>query len=132
MLPESRTKTLASVALVAAAIIHLLPTIGVLGPDRLASLYGVAVSEPNLEILLRHRALLFGIIGALLLAAAFRPTLQPTAIAIGLASVTSFLGVAWVVGGINAQLHRVVVADVVALVLLIGAWTVPRAGSRSA
>lgn len=98
-----------------------------LGPDHLASLYGVTVSEPNLEVLLRHRAPLFGIIGALLLAAAFRPTLQPTAIAVGLASVISFLAVAWTGGSINSQLYRVVVADVVAFVLLIGALAANRA-----
>ena len=42
--------------LVVAAVIHLLPLVGVLGPARLSSLYGIAVAEPNLELLLRHRA----------------------------------------------------------------------------
>ncbi|MFT3665167.1 phosphopantetheine adenylyltransferase [Piscinibacter sp.] len=108
-------------ALIVVAIIHLLPVVGVLGPPRLAGLYGVSVSEPNLELLLRHRAILFGIIGLLLAVAAFRVSLQPIALLVGLASVVSFLALAWIVGPINAQLHRVVIADVLALILLLGA-----------
>ena len=49
--------------LVLVGIIHLLPVAGVLGVDRLAALYGIALSEPNIEILMRHRAILFGLLG---------------------------------------------------------------------
>ena len=108
-------------ALVVVAIIHLLPLVGVLGPARLVGLYGIAVSEPNLELLLRHRAVLFGIIGAFLLAATVHVPLRPPALLVGLASVVSFLLLAWLVGPINSHLFRVVVADILALVLLLAA-----------
>ena len=42
-------------------IIHLLPLSGVLSANRLQMLYGIAVEDPNLEILMRHRAVLFGL-----------------------------------------------------------------------
>jgi hypothetical protein len=113
-----------SAALVVVAIIHLLPLVGVLGPARLVALYGVAVPEPNLELLLRHRAVLFGIIGALLLAATVHVPLRPAALLVGLASVVSFLLLAWLVGPINTHLFRVVVADILALVLLLAAGLV--------
>jgi len=111
-----------SATLVVVAIIHLLPLSGVLGGARLNALYGLALDEPNLAILMRHRAVLFGLFGVFLLYAAFRPALQPMAFMAGFASVLSFLYLAWSVGGYNAQVARVFAADVVALAsLIIGA-----------
>ena len=57
---------LVQIALILVGILHLLPLAGVLGPDRLASMYGITADEPNLAILMRHREVLFGILGALL------------------------------------------------------------------
>ena len=115
---------LVSAMLVVAAIIHLLPISGVLGAERLATMYGIAVDEANLTILMRHRAVLFGLLGVFLLAAAFRPELQVIAFVAGFASVLSFLYLAWSVGGYNAQVARVVYADVLALAcLIVGAVT---------
>ena len=108
-----------SVMLLVVAVIHLLPMVGVLGAARLAALYGVALEGPNLVILMRHRAVLFGLLGALMALAACRPSLQLLALAVGGVSVLSFLCLAWAVGGYNAQMGRVVVADVVAAICLI-------------
>jgi hypothetical protein len=113
---------LVSAMLVIVALIHLMPLSGALGSERLAALYGVAFDEPNLSILMRHRAILFGVLGSFLLVAAFRPELQVVAVAIGFVSVVSFLYLAWSVGGYNVRIGRVVIADVVALLcLLVGA-----------
>lgn len=107
--------------LLIAALIHLLPLSGVLGAERLAALYGLVVDEPNLQLLMRHRAVLFGIVGGLLLAAMFMPELRSAAFVVGLVSVLSFLALAWQVGNPNAQIARVVMADWMALAaLLIG------------
>ena len=54
---------LVSATLVLVGLIHLLPLSGVLSADQLASLYGLSFSEPNLAILMRHRAVLFGLLG---------------------------------------------------------------------
>lgn len=102
-----------------AGIIHLLPLPGALGAGWLTRLYGVAADDPNLGILLQHRAVLFGLLGALLVAAAFRPELRVIALIAGLLSTVSFLVIAWGVGGYNAQIARVVAADIVAVVLLL-------------
>lgn len=112
---------LISALLIVAGIIHLLPISGLLGAERLAALYGLSFSEPNLLILMRHRAVLFGLLGALLVWAAFRPALQPAAMLGGLASVLSFLLLAWASPGYNAALRKVVIADWVALACLVAA-----------
>ena len=99
-------------------IIHLLPVTGVLGASSLQRLYGVALTDPNLLILMQHRAVLFAIVGGVLIASAFKSEWRPLAITVGLVSITSFLLVAWSVGGYNALISRVVWVDVAALVML--------------
>lgn len=105
--------------LIVVGLIHLLPLSGVLGPDRLSALYGVSFAEPNVAILMRHRAVLFGLLGTFLVYAAFRVALQPLALVAGSVSVVSFLWLAWSAEGYNPLLSRVVVADIVALICLV-------------
>jgi len=108
-----------SASLLVAAVIHLMPLQGVLGSGRLVSLYGaLPFDEPNLAILMRHRAVLFGLLGLFLLFAAFRPALQTLAFIAAFVSVISYMWLVWSIGGHNAQLARVFTADVVALVCL--------------
>ena len=112
-----------SAMLTVVGIIHLLPLSGVLSVSRLQALYGVAIADPNLEILMRHRAVLFGILGAFQIHAAFRPVLQLAALIAGTISVISFLVITGMVGGYSVGIARVVTADIIAVVcLLIGAF----------
>lgn len=106
------------VALLVAGIIHLLPVPGVMGVSTLTRLYGIEVNDPNTAILLQHRALLFGVLGVLMLSAIALPWLRVTALTVALFSAASFVVVAIGVGGYNQAIGRVVLADVVALVLL--------------
>lgn len=101
------------------AVIHLLPVVGLGGRAPLERLYGTAIDEPNLLLLMRHRAVLFGLLGAFLLAAAFDPRLHLAGLAVGLASVGSFLLLAWPRGGLTDQVRRVCLIDAVAAVLLV-------------
>jgi hypothetical protein len=123
---------LVSAMLVIVAIIHLLPLSGVLGSERLASLYGLSFDEPNISILMRHRAVLFGLLGSFMLFAAFRPSFQVAALVIGFVSVVSFLWLASSTGGYNAPIGRIFATDIVALVCLVvgaGAYAYARHGS---
>lgn len=108
-----------SAMLLVTALVHIIPLSGALGTDQLARLYGVSVADPNLEVLMRHRAVLFGLLGALLALAAFMRALQLTAFIAGFVSVGSFLAIAWLVGDYNPQLGRVFIADLVALACLV-------------
>lgn len=104
--------------LIAVALIHILPLAGVISASRLGQLYGVAISDPNLEILLRHRAVLFGLLAAFLACAAFRPALHGLALGAAWASVLSFLLLAYSVGGYNSALSTVIKVDWLAVGLL--------------
>ena len=110
------------------AVIHLLPVVGAGGRAPLARLYGTAIDEPSLLLLMRHRAVLFGLLGSFLLAAAFDPHLHLAGLAVGLASVGSFLLLAWRVGGLTDEVRRVWLIDLVAAVLLVAGLIVHLAG----
>jgi hypothetical protein len=118
--------------LLISGLIHLLPSVGFLGTSRLELLYGIAIAEPNLEILMRHRAGLFGILGVFFVVAAFTPALRGAAFAVGLASVASFVFLAWSINGHSAQLSRIVTADILAFVLLLSGFAMHVWGKRGA
>lgn len=106
--------------------IHLMPLSGLMGAEALARLYGLDFSDPNLELLMRHRAVLFGLVGALLVGAAFHERLRGAALLTGFVSVLSFLALAWDAGTTNGAVGRVVTADLVALASLVGAAVLHR------
>ncbi|PJE02875.1 MAG: phosphopantetheine adenylyltransferase [Leptospira sp.] len=112
-------KLIISISLMIVAIIHILPLFGAQGNNALNKMYGLVIEESNLSILMRHRAILFGIVAMILIYAIFFPMYRPIAILIGFVSVISFLILAWSVGGINDPLKRVVIADLIALISLI-------------
>ncbi len=85
-----------------------------LGVAQLTRFYGVMPDDPDLVIVMRHRAVLFGMLGTLLVAAAFRSELRPLAYLAGTTSAGSFLAVACSVGAYNGLIGRVVTDDVVA------------------
>ena len=105
--------------LLAVGIIHILPLSGVLSAARLFDLYGITFDDPNVEILMRHRAVLFGLLGIFLISSAFLPNLQLAALITGFVSVVSFLYLAYSVGGYNDQVNRIVTADKAALICLL-------------
>jgi hypothetical protein len=105
--------------LIVAGIIHVLPLPGLMGAAHLERLYGLAFNDPNLLIMMRHRALLFAMLGAFMIYAAFRAELVPLAIIGGLISAAAFIGLAWSVGGYNAAVARIVVADLIAVGCLV-------------
>ena len=68
---------------------------------------------------MRHRAVLFGLLGIFLISSIFIPNLQLVALIAGFVSVFSFLYLAYSIGSYNDQISRIVMADKVALVCLV-------------
>jgi hypothetical protein len=66
------SESVITILLLIVAIIHLVPLIGVLGVAKLEALYGIPLPSNELAILMRHRAVLFGILGVFFVYAAIR------------------------------------------------------------
>lgn len=112
---------LIAVLFVLVGLINLIPVVGVGSAQRLQRLYGVWVAEPDLLLLLRHRAVLLGLVGGLLLVAAVQHSLRPAASWVGLISMLSFVVLSWGQRVHHPLIARVVVADLVASALLVAA-----------
>jgi len=111
---------LTRIVLIAAGVVHLLPAVGVLGARQLQRLYGLPLSDPDLLVLMRHRALLFGLLGAGLIAAAFQPALRTAMLIAGLVSTAGFCLLAFPAPELGAALRRVAIVDVpIAAALLV-------------
>jgi hypothetical protein len=114
-------KYLVPASLIVVGVIHLIPLSGALSVGRLNVLYGTSIGDPDLSILMRHRAVLFGLLGIFCIYAAIKPSLQFPALIAGTISVVSFLCLASMTGGYNEELRRVFIADIfAAAVLAIG------------
>jgi hypothetical protein len=115
-----------------AAAINLAPVVGAVSPERMAAFYGVDLDDSNLQILMQHRAVLFGVVGGLLIAAAFHPPLRTLGYVVGFSSMLSFLVIAWLVGGYSAEIQRVIHVDAAGIAALAGAGLVHAISLRKA
>lgn len=121
------TRYFVTILFLIVGLINFAPLAGVLGNQTLASAYAVEIATPDMSLLLRHRAVLFGIVGGLLLVAAFRPSLRPVAAICGFVSMVSFAAL-YLLTGVegNARLAQVLWIDVVAILLLVAAMALNR------
>lgn len=108
-----------STLLLAAGGINLLPLMGLAGARKLRQLYEVPVAGPDMTLLLRHRAVLFGMLGGGMVYAAFNPSWQRAAVGAGLTSMVGFAVLAVAgeggVGALNPAMRRVLKADVLGI-----------------
>jgi hypothetical protein len=103
------------------AVVKFLPFVGVLGSNRLELLYGLQIEDPNLLLLLRHRAVLFGLLGAFLLTSALGDPSKwhgPALLASWI-SVVSFLVLGNDANQLNASVNRVWWIDACMVPLLL-------------
>ena len=110
---------LVSALLIAVGLIHAYPVIGLLGNDWLATLYGIDASEPTLSVLMRHRAVLLGVLGSLQIAAAFKRALQVPLIVAGLAADIPFVALCLASGTYSEKLSSVFWADIACIAALL-------------
>ena len=120
------------VVLFLCGLIHLLPFTLAFLPERIQSAYGVEVTGSDMMLLLRHRAVLFGIVGAVMLYSSLKGRHYALSTFVGLASMLSFILLYGFIGGINDSLKSVVWVDVAASVALASssAAYLLRSGSR--
>ena len=124
----------AALMLLLVAFVHLTPLVGVLGTGRLEALYGVPIAGPDLAVLMRHRAVLFGLLGSYQLWAVVRPAHRTVAFVAGIVSLGAFLALVFSTPGHNTNLARVAAIDAVALVFAVvgfGAHLAARRGEKA-
>jgi hypothetical protein len=110
------------ITLFVAGVINLLPSLLAFLPEKTAKSYGIEIPNANYELLLRHRAVLFGIVGGLMIYSALVKKHYELSTIAGLVSMTSFIILYFIIGkDINQELKKVMMIDVVAtLILCIG------------
>ena len=107
------------ITLFVAGGINLLPSLFAILPEKMAKSYGIEIPNANYELLLRHRAILFGIIGGLMIYSALVKKHYELSTIAGLVSMTSFIILYFLIGkDINSELKKVMMIDVVATVIL--------------
>jgi hypothetical protein len=107
------------ISLFIAGIINILPSLLAFLPGKISKSYGIEIPNDNYELLLRHRAILFGIIGGLMIYSAIAKKYYEVAITVGLFSMVSFILLFFLIGReMNAELRKVMIIDVVATVVL--------------
>ena len=111
---EGDMKILTVVLLLVAGLINLYPLIGVISVDQLNALYGLEFLSSDHIILMRHRAVLFGLLGGLILYSIWQPRLRFLACVYGLISMIAFVVLAFAHPSYGQALHKVVIADIVA------------------
>ena len=99
-------------------VINFLPVVGVLSLNKVNQSYSLEIHDVNTQILLRHRAVLFGLVGGFIILSVFEPQYQVVAIVFALVSMLSFLIICKLVGNPNASLTKIAKIDIVGLILL--------------
>ncbi|MEO6064613.1 MAG: hypothetical protein ABIP49_02370 [Lysobacterales bacterium] len=105
--------------LIAVGLLHLYPAVGVFGPGRLQALYDIGSSDPDTLLLLRHRAVLFALLGIAMIAGGIHTPWRWPALIAGLVSTLSFVVLAFPLSDNSAAVTRVFWSDVVASALLM-------------
>ena len=99
------------------ALINLAPMISAVMPSKLQTLYGISPDNLELTTLLQHRALLLGLVGLALAAAAHTPHLRSAALIGGVISMGSFIVFAVARGQMSGPLGKIAMVDVIGLIL---------------
>ena len=115
-------ETVFRICLFIAGVINFIPSLLAFWSDKIQSSYGIEVPDANYELLLRHRAVMLGIIGGVMIFSAISKKYYSLSVIIGLISMVSFIILCFLIdGNINAELQKVMKIDIVAiLILLVG------------
>lgn len=105
--------------LILVGLINVIPVMGIVSAQRLQSLYGLSTLDPQLTLLLRHRALLFGLLGSLIIVSVFVPALRVASYPLALLSMAGFIVLAPSAASLNPALLGVIRADWLGIVLCL-------------
>ncbi len=120
-----------AILLFVVGVINFLPVIGVLSAAKISQAYSIELPSNDLIILMRHRALLFGVVGGFILYSVFVPSYQFAAMLMAAITMIGYLYFVWAVGGYNDSILKVAMVDVLGIVCLALAVVLKYVGSSS-
>lgn len=101
-------------------IVNFIPCLAAILPAKIQTAYGIDLPDANFELLLRHRAVMLGMIGGLMIYAAITKKYYDLATLLGLISMLSFLALYFMGNGlINVEISKVMKIDAIAIVFLV-------------
>jgi len=106
------------ISLFIAGGINFLPSLLVFSTEKLSKSYGIKLPNSDLELLLKHRAILFGIVGGLMIYSSITKKHYSMSVTVGLISMVSFILLYLLIGEINDELGTIMVFDLVAILIL--------------
>ena len=112
-------ETVFRITLFIAGGINLLPSILAFLPEKISKSYGIEIPNVNFELLLRHRAILFAIVGGLMVYSAVSKNFYSISVTVGLISMISFIILYFLMNGINPELEKVMKIDLIAVIVLL-------------
>lgn len=119
------------VTLIVVGVINGLPVIGSLSPQTVQSLYGVTITNQSIILLLRHRAILFGLLGLFTIYASFHRELYTFATVQALVSMLSFVYLWYAMHGEKlSKMNRVALVDIAASVALMTSYFLYKVNSE--
>jgi len=107
-----------TICLIIVGLINFIPTIAIISAQKLEAAYSIKLISNDLIILLRHRALLFGILGGFILYSVKATSYQGAAMIMAGISMLGYVVLMFTVGGYNEALYKVLIIDVVGIVIL--------------
>lgn len=110
-----------SILLFLVGLLNLTPAVVFFAPSRSLSLYGVELPADDIGIMVRHRAVLLGLLGAAMIYAAFRKQVVVPVVTAALVGKAAFLYLIWTASRHTAEMERVAMFDIAAVVVLIAA-----------
>lgn len=99
-------------------VLNLTPAIVFFDLSRTESLYGIHIANDDAGIIVRHRAVLLGLLGAAMIFAAFKREFVVPAITAAFLGKLAFLYLIWTTVN-TIELDRVAIFDIAAIVVLL-------------
>lgn len=112
------------VCLFLVGLIHLIPSRILLQSDFIEKLYGIEVHDPNIKLIVLHRAFFFLFIGVFTILASFLPKFYDFAFCISFVSMSSFIVLYFLISHENPKFDPIFKIDLFLVIILSFSYSI--------